>query len=216
VSSKPHEPDLKNIWQNQETKEAVMSIEEVRLNAQRFLRRKQLDLIARTGFVVLAAVFCGLFLMNARITSLRAIAGLVMTILLTSTVWSLLRAYRIFRGRWSLIPAGPNVAMTSCLEFYRNELESQREYARQPAWQLATALLIIGWLIRDALMRNSTDPFRIVLPYVLFAAAGMIVLTIVRKLQALRFQDDITALDVFEDEILAGGSHDTTVDEHKK
>jgi len=214
VSSQPHEPDFKNIWQNQETEKAIMSVEEVRLNARRFLRRKQRDLVARTAFVILAAVFCGVFLMSARITSLRFVAGLVMAILLTSTVWSVYRAYR--RSRGSSVHPGPNAAMTSCLEFYRSELETQREYARQPAWLLMTVLLIIAWMTRDALMRNSTAPFRALLPYVLFAAAGMIVLVAVRKIQARRVQDDIDALDAFEGEMLSGGSHDTTVDEHKK
>jgi uncharacterized membrane protein len=193
-----------------------MSVEEVRLNALKFLHRKQRDLIARSAFVLLAAVSFGLFLMNARITSLRFLAGLITTMLLTSTVWSLFRAYRRSRGTWSSVLAGPNAAMTSCLEFYRSELESSREYTRQPAWQLVTVLVIIAWMTRNLLVRNSTDPFRVVLPYILFAAAGMIVLMAVRKHQARRVQDDIDALDAFEDEILAGGSHDTAVDEHQK
>ena len=193
-----------------------MSVEEVRLNARKFLRRKQRDLIARSAFVILAAVSFGIFLMNARITSLRFVAGLVMASLLTNTVWGLSRAYLRSRGNWYLVHAGPNAAMTSCIEFYRSELERNREYTRQPAWQLVTVLVIIAWMTRDALMRSSSDPFRVVLPYVLFAAAGMIVLVAVRKLQARRVQDYIDALDMFEDEILAGGSHDTTVDEHKK
>jgi hypothetical protein len=83
VSSKSHEPDLKNIWQNQETEKAIMSVEEVRLNARKYLRRKQRDLLARSAFVMLAAVSCGIFLMNARITSLRFVAGLVTAMLLT-------------------------------------------------------------------------------------------------------------------------------------
>ncbi len=165
-----------------------MSVEEVRLNARQFLRRKQRDLIARSAFVILAAVSFGIFLMNARITSLRFVAGLVMAVLLTSTVWSMIRAYRRSRGT-GIGPAGPNAAMTSCLEFYRSELERHREYARQPAWQLVTVLVIIAWMTRDALMRNSSDPFRVVLPYVLIAAAGMIVLVAVRKIQARRVQD---------------------------
>jgi hypothetical protein len=209
VSSKSHEPDLKNIWQNQEMEKAIMSVEEVRLNARKYLSRKQRDLLARSAFVTLAAVSCGIFLMNARITPLRFVAGVAMALLLTSTVWNLLRTY-------TRSGTAPNAVMTSCVEFYRSELERYREYARLPAWQLGTILLIIAWMTRDALMRNSTDPFRVVLPYVLFAAAGMIVLVAVRKIQARRIQDDIDALDVFEDEMLTGGGHDTAVDEHQK
>ena len=216
MSSKSHEPDLKKIWRNQETERTTMTVEEVRLNARKFLLRKQRDLIARSAFVILAAVSFGIFLINARFTSLRFLAGLITALLLTSTVWSLFRVYQRSRGTWSSVVAGPNAAMTSCLEFYRSELERNREYARQPAWQLVTVLVIIAWMMRDALVRNSADPFRVVLPYVLFAAAGMIVLVAVRKFQTRRLQDDIDALDVFEEQMLVGGSHDTTADEHEK
>ena len=216
MSSKSHEPDLKDIWQNQETERTTMTVEEVRLNARKFLLRKQRDLIARSAFVILAAVSFGIFLINARFTSLRFLAGLITALLLTSTVWSLFRVYQRSRGTWSSVIAGPNAAMTSCLEFYRSELERNREYARQPAWQLVSVLVIIAWMTRDALMRNSSDPFRVLLPYVLLAAAGMIVLVAVRKFQTRRLQDDIDALHVFENEMLTGGSHGTTVDEHQK
>lgn len=215
MSSNPQEPDLKNIWRNQETEKTIMSVEEVRVKAGKFLRRKRLDLIARTAFVIFAAVSCGLFLMNARITPLRIVAGLVMAVLLTSTVWNLLRTFLRSGKNGSSAGAISNAAMTSCREFYRNELERYREYSRLPSWQLATILLIIAWMIREPLMR-STDSFRAVLPYVLLAAAGMIVLVAVRKVQARRIQDEIEALDVFEAEILQGGRYDTAVDEHQK
>jgi hypothetical protein len=216
MSSKPHEPDFKNIWQNQETEKVIMSVEEVRLNARKYLRKKKRDLIARSAFVVLAAASIGIFLMKARFTSLRFVAGLVMATLLTSTVWNLLRVYRSSGSPWSSNRSAPNAAMTSCIEFYRSELERYLAYAGLPAWQLVTVLLIIAWMTRDALMRNSTDPFRLMLPYVLFAAAGLIMLVAVRKFQARRIQDDIDALEVLEDEIHAGGSHDTAADDPEK
>jgi len=216
MSPQPHEPDLKNIWQNQETEKVIMSVEDVRLNARKYLRRKKRDLIARSAFVVLAAASIGIFLMNARFTSVRFVAGMVMATLLTSTVWTLLRVYRSSESPWSSHRSAPNAAMTSCIEFYRSELERYLAYAGLPAWQLVTVLVIIGWMMRDALTRNSTDPFRLVLPYVLFAAAGLIMLVAVRKFQARRIQDDIDALKMFEDEIHAGGSHDTAADEREK
>ena len=216
MSLQPHEPDLKKIWQNQETEEAIMSVEEVRLNARKYMRRKKRDLIARSAFVVLAASSIGIFLTNARFTSLRFVAGMAMATLLASTVWNLLRVYRSSGSPWSSNHSAPNAAMTSCIEFYRSELDRYLTYGGVPAWQLVTVLAIIGWMTRDALMRNSTDPFRLMLPYVLFAAAGLILLVAVRKFQARRIQDDIDALELFEDEIHARGSHDTATDEPEK
>ena len=216
MSLQPHEPDLKKIWQNQETEEAIMSVEEVRLNARKYLRRKKRDLIARSAFVVLAAASIGIFLSNSRFTSLRFVAGIVMATLLISTVWNVLRVYRSAESPWSSNRSAPNAAMISCIEFYRSELERYLAYAGVPAWQLVTVLAIIGWMTRDALARNSTDPFRLMLPYVLFAAAGLIMLVAVRKFQARRIQDDIDALEVFEDKIHTGSHHDTAADEPEK
>jgi hypothetical protein len=193
---------VQNIWQKQETEKNTMSIDELRMNAKRLLRRKQRDLIARIAFVLLAAVACGMFLMNARLTSLRSIAVLVTSVLLASTVWRLFRTY----------DSRASVAMTPCLEFYRSELARMQEFGRVPAWQLVTVLVIIAWMARDAFRRNSEDPFRLVLPYVLIAAAGMVVLMAVRKYQARRVQNDMDALDLLEE----GGRDDHSIRDAEK
>ena len=216
MSLQPPEPDLKNIWQNQEMEKATMSIEEVRLKAQKIFYRRRRDLIARSVFVLLSAVFCGIFLATARMTPVRELAGFVMAILLASTIRNLYLSYVRSDGGLSTVGGSPNTALTSCLEFYRGELERQREFARLPSWQLVTVLVIIVFLIRDALMRIGTDTHRFVLPFVLIAAAGLIVLTAVRKFEARRVQDDINALDTFEDEMNSGDSHDVAPGEDKR
>ena len=127
-----------------------MSVEEVRRKAERFLRRHQRELIARSAFSVIAAVFCGIAFMKARVSPTGVIAGLVMAMLLTGTFKNLYAAFVRSRGIASAVPSSSNTALTSCLEFYRSELEAQRLIARQPAWQLGAALLIIGWLTRYA------------------------------------------------------------------
>jgi hypothetical protein len=203
---------IQNVWQKQETEKTAMSIVELRRNAKRLLRRKQRDLIARSAFVLLAAVACGLFLMNARLTSLRFTAVLVSGVLLANTVWRLLRAYQRSRESGTSVYAAASAAMTPCLEFYRSELERMQEFARVPAWQLVAVLLIIAWMTRDALRRNSADPFQVVLPYVLIAAGGLIVLMGVRKYQARRVQADMDALDLLEQ----GGSDGAAIDDNPK
>jgi hypothetical protein len=216
LSSKPHEPDLKNIWQNQEMEKSVMSVEEVRLNARKYMRRNQRDLIASSVFAIVTAVWCGTFLMNARMNSLRLVAGLVVAVLVTSTVWRLLRVYRGSRGKWSSVIAGSEPAMTSCLEFYRGELERQRESARYPSAYLVIVFVVLVWLMRQALMQNRPDLYRMVLPYILILAMGMIVLMVLRKVQSRRVHNDLAALDDFEKEMVLGGRHDTSADEHEK
>jgi len=189
-----------------------MSIDELRRNGKRLLRRRQRDLIARSAFVTLAAVACGMFLMNARFTSLRFTAALVTSVLLASTVWRLLRAYRRSRESGTSVYAASSVAMTPCLDFYRSELERMQEFARLPAWQLVTVLLIVVWMTREALRRNSTDPFQALLPYVLIAAGGMIVLMAVRKYQARRVETEMDALDRMEE----GGGDGATIGDNPK
>jgi hypothetical protein len=106
--------------------------------------------------------------------------------------------------RWKSRQMSPDIssgiAQMSCLEFYRAELERQREIARQPAWQLLTTLLVIAWLIRRAPMRFGMDVLRYVQPLVLIAAAVVVALLAIRKLDARRIQKDLDALDSFEKE----------------
>src|SRR6185436_17763047 len=163
MSSLPPEPDLRSIWLKQETEKTTMSVESVRANAEKFLNRNRRELIVRSAFAVSAAVFCGLVLATNRLTPARVIAGLIMAILLAGTIRSLYLAFGRTRG----IPGG---ALTTCVEFYRNELEREWVMSRQPAWQLLTALLIIGWLMRNAWYSN-IFPTRPILLFVLFVAA---------------------------------------------
>ncbi|HLQ77367.1 MAG TPA: hypothetical protein VK210_08430 [Terriglobia bacterium] len=198
MSLQPPEPDLRNIWQNQETEKTTMSIEDVRIKARRLMKRQQRDLIVRSAFAIIAVVFCGVVFMRARIATTGAIAGLVTAMLLASTARNLYLAFR--RSRNDALENSSNTALTSCLEFYRSELERQRQVARQPLWQLVAALLIVAWLVPRPLMRSNMDLLRAVLPVVLLAAAILIVLMALRKFQARRVQEDIDALDAFEEE----------------
>jgi len=88
-------------------------------------------------------------------------------------------------------------ARTTCLAFYRDEQERRLAIARQPAWQLLTALVIIAWLTRSAPMRTGMDVLHIVQLLVLLAAADVVLLAM-RKLEARRIQQDIHALDAVE------------------
>jgi hypothetical protein len=191
MSLQPPRRDLGDIWRNQETEKTTMSIEEVRIKAQKLLTRSRRDLFAISAFAVLAAVFCGFVLIYARLTPARIIGGVVMAMLLANTIRNL------YLSRRRNIAA---TAWATCLEFYRNELERQREIGRLPIWQLVTALLIIGWLTRNALMRTGSDVLRAILPFVLIAAACLIVLLAIRKFGARHVQDELDALDAFSEE----------------
>jgi hypothetical protein len=198
MSSQLHDPDIRNVWQGQETEKITMSIEEARLKTQKFIRRNRIDLTARSVFEIIAAFFCGIVFLNSRVNSTRVIAGLVMAMLVTSTIRNL---YFSLRKPGGLSPeASSSTALTSCVEFYRIELERQRQIARQPLWQLVAALLIIAYLIQRPLLRPNMNLLHVMLPVVLLTAAGLIVLLAVRKFDARRIQDEIDALNMFENE----------------
>ena len=197
MTSLPPEQEPGAIWQNQETEMPALSITEVRLKAQRYMRKARRDLVARSAFAILAAVFCAIVFWKSN-SAAGWISGIVMLMLLANMARS------IHAQRWKSRQLSPDIssgmAQMPCLAFYRTELERQREFARQPAWQLLTTLLVIAWLTRRAPMRFGMDALRYVQPLVLIAAAVVVILLALRKLDSRRIQKDLDALDTFEEE----------------
>jgi hypothetical protein len=212
MSSGVPETDLRNLWQKLETEETTVSAEQLHLKALGVLRKNRRDLIARLVFALLASAFCGLAVMNARLTSVRGFAAAVMAMLLASAGRNL---YRSYGGNRRKSPPDAGAPWASCLEFYRSELEKQRTFAAFPVWQLLAALLTVAWLTPGALRRDSADPLGMILPAVLLAATGLIVLMAVRKFQARHIEADLEALSYFEDETRPGGSHEIPFNKSK-
>src|SRR5688572_5342299 len=188
------------IWQNQETEKTKMSIEEVRHKAQKFLAKTRFDNAIGFVFTLIAVIFCAVVLVEGRGAAPRVIAALVMTMMLVRVVRSLYFSYRKYGRIWHATTLGNDAALRTCLEFYRNELERQREMRREPAWQLAVTFLVIGWLARDAVLRSGAGLISIALPFVLFSAAAFILVLAVRKFEVRRLQAELDTLEKFEHE----------------
>jgi len=197
MTTQPPEQTPSNIWRAQETGLTPMSVAEVRLKAQQVMKKTRWDLVARSTFAVIAAIFCGGVFWKSN-SLVGWISGFVMLMLLAG----LAKGDHFYR--WKSRQLSPDIssdtAKTSCLAFYRSELERRLAIARQPAWQLLTALLIIAWLTRRAPMRTGMEVLQIVQFLVLLAAAAVVVLLAVGKLDARRIQEDIHALDVMDQE----------------
>jgi hypothetical protein len=118
------------------------------------------------------------------------IAGIAMVLVLFNAIRSVYHSY----GPW-----------TSCVEFYRRELHRQQAFASIPVWQMIAALIVIAWLAPSALHQHGSSLIRFFFPAVLVAAAGLILLMAVRKLQARDIQADLEALNDFENENPDGG-----------
>jgi hypothetical protein len=208
MSSHTPESDLRELWQNLETEKTTVSAEQIRMKAMESLGKNRRDMIARFGFALLASAFCVVALMNAKVTSVRALAALAMAVVLINAMRS---AFRSYSGQAAHF-GSEDAPWSSCLEFYRRELQRQQVIAALPVWQLVGALLVIGWLAPSAFRQYGAGLMRFFFPAVLIAATGLILLMAVRKYQARHIQNDLQALSNFEDEN-PGGSDDSTDDE---
>lgn len=193
--------DLPTLWQSLEADVTSVSVEHIRKAGMKIQKKNRRDRTARLVFAGVASAFCGFVVATARYTSVRVVAALVTVMVLGTAIRNVYLAY-VGRG------AGP---WSSCVEFYRKELERQRAFTALPAWQIVAALLIIAWLTPGAVSRNSADPLAIALPVVLFAAAAFVVLMAVRKFQARHVHLDLEALNSFAIEEHPGGDDDVTV-----
>ena len=153
MSSHTPESDPRELWQHLETEGTTMPAEQIRLRAMQSLEKNRRDMIARFAFVALATAFCVVALTNAKFTSVRALAALTMALVLINAIRSLYRAYT----PWS-----------SCVEFYRRELERQQAFVALPTWQMVAALFVIAWLAPSSL--RQTGLMRFVFPALLVGA----------------------------------------------
>jgi peptidoglycan/LPS O-acetylase OafA/YrhL len=114
-------PDhLKSLWQNHNLEPVQMSLEEIRQKAEGFqniIRRRNLR-----EYVAAAFVFAGVGYGIWRFPGMRLACGL----LLTGTIYVLYQLHT--RGAAKRVPE--SLALDTCLEFHRRELERQRDLAR--------------------------------------------------------------------------------------
>ncbi len=111
--------DPRNLWQTQEVEEMRFSVEELRAKAAKFQRRVQRRNLREYLAALFVIVFCGVACWNTpqivpRIAFALLIAGAIFYI------WYL-------RRRGFARPVPENMGSATCVRFYRNELERQRD-----------------------------------------------------------------------------------------
>lgn len=114
--------DPKKIWQGQETEPIKMSLDEIRRKARKLQTKARLA--ARVWIVIglsLSLAFAG---SSARAQDLVERIGWGVL-----SLWGLYGAYQAYRWIWPGRLAADATLSTS-LDFYREELERQRDYAR--------------------------------------------------------------------------------------
>jgi hypothetical protein len=198
--------DPQEIWQNQPTEPLKMSATD--------LRRKALELQSKARFaavftIIMGIIFCVFFAWSfARAHTLLARMGFAL-----GSLCMIYAAYHIYKWTWpgSLPEKAP---IDTCLEFYRRELERQRDYSHR-WWRsglpvltlLGVVMAAVGTGARNAPPRwllalgANKHPLLNALPFFLVLAIWVVAFLILRKKQGPKIlQREIEELRAFERE----------------
>ena len=156
-------PDnLKSLWQNHSVEPVQMSLEEIRQKAEGFqktIRNRNLR-----EYVASVFVFAGSGYFMWRFPELRLAVGL----LLAGTIYVLYQLHT--RGAAKTMPEA--LALRTCLEFHRRELERQRDLSRD-VWKWYLLPFVPGLLAVVAVTALHLPPEKWIrlLPFILLWAA---------------------------------------------
>lgn len=126
MTNEPPSNDIRRLWQDQ-TEEAVrMSLDEIRKKAQKFQQRIRWRNLREYGAAVFVVAVFGFYIWHFHEAFVRT--GSVLVIAGTLYVVSQLHK----RGSAKTAPA--DMALTTCLDFHRRELERQRDLLRGIWW----------------------------------------------------------------------------------
>jgi hypothetical protein len=181
--------DAKQIWQAQERKHTILSVELVRAKALAVQKKARRTLAVTIALGILLLIAGAIALVEVQRP--RLITGALMIVVVVA-VWS---AYSRISAPAVL---AADAALKDCVRFYRRELQSQYRNAFGSAgltWRFAAALAIYAAITAN-LWARSLGPFivRILIPTLL------LLLIVVRRWEAMRFKRELAALDEFERE----------------
>lgn len=185
--------DPQKIWQNQSTEPLKMSATELRHRALQRQSRDRFEarFIALIG-LVLSVFFAWIFT--------RAHGAVARTGWSLLSLWGVYAAWQARKWIWPRnLPE--DAPITTCFEFYRDELERRRDYLRHRWWRsglpvalLGTALAVVGTGAQTA-QPGSALSF---LPLFLFLAAWVVTFPIIRKkLGQENLEQEIAELQTF-------------------
>jgi hypothetical protein len=142
-----------SIWQNQRTEPLKMSANELRARAQQRQTRARIE--ARIAIVVglVCFVFFGW-------TFTKAHGALARTGWVLLSLWGIYAAFHAYK--WIRPQHLPHEApISTCLEFYRSELERRRDYLRHRWWRSGLPFCFLGMvmvIVGTGAPKVSTNP----------------------------------------------------------
>jgi hypothetical protein len=181
--------DLRSQWQSQPPEGGSMSLEEVRVQARQFqkrIRKRNIREYSTMVFMWVMAIPLAVFLRSF---------PLVLAALGLCLAGTLVIAYQ-FRKRMGTRLSQAEVASMSCLEFYRRELERQRD-ANLSIWSWYILPMIPGAAmiaIAEGFMFRPPVGLFVTLFWVIAFTVGFILTGVANKRAARRLQQKIDEL----------------------
>jgi uncharacterized membrane protein YjfL (UPF0719 family) len=187
--------DPRNVWQSQPTEKFKLSEDDIRRKAQKLQSKARWATLGWITIGLALAVGFARSAVNAREVLPRVGWGML-------SLWGIYGAYQAVRWIWPR-RLQPDASAGTCLEFYRNELERQRDYGRH-IWRrsgltfcflgLAIVLvpaLIHAWLTAPRLVWNAA-------PFFVLLAIWFAIFFPLKKRKQQTLQQDIDELREFE------------------
>ena len=168
MTEEPSSDDMKNLWRNQPSEPPQISLDRFRRKSRK-LRKKGKREVLIVGAIALffLVVFIPSFL-SAHEIAHRVGLGILI-------IWAVCMPLQAHRKVWPG-PSTADVALTTCVELYRRELERHRDYTRY-VWRWAVGPLLLGVAIfswptiarNPALMKNAVPFFSLLVVWVVLA-----------------------------------------------
>ena len=194
MTNEPPPNDMRSLWQDQRTEPVKMSLAEIRKKAQKFQHRIRWRNLREYGAAVFVVAVFGFYIWHFHNLFHRIGSGLV----IAGTLYVVFQLYK--RGSAKTMPA--DMALITCLDFHRRELERQRDLLRGIWWWYLGPLIpgLIVFTLGGA-TANPNHPLRAWTLAASSAALGALVFFLIGALNqkcARKLQRQIDELDIVE------------------
>lgn len=189
--------DPQGIWQNQRTEPLKMSANELHTRARQRQSRARFE--ARLSIVI--GLACSVLFAWTFTRAHEALARMGWGLLSLWGIYAAFHAYKWIRPQ-NLPQDAP---ISTCLEFYRNELERRRDYLRHRWWRSGLPFFILGMtmvIVGTGPRTVSPHPLLNVIPFLGLLAVWAVAFSFVKKkLGQENLQQEIEELRTFKTEI---------------
>jgi hypothetical protein len=194
MTNEPPPNDMRSLWQDQRTEPVKMSLDEIRKKAQKFQHRIRWRNLREYSAAVFVVGIFGFYIWHFHNLFHRIGSGLV----IAGTLYVVSQLHK----RGSARTAPTDMALTTCLDFHRRELERQRDLLRGIwSWYLGPLIPGLAVFTLGGATANPNHPLRAWTITALNAALAALVFFLIGALNqkaARKLQRQIDELDTVE------------------